>query len=303
MDLELHQLDLRYAALRSRSPQREKQLLASLADMGQQLPIVVLQGDTVDHFVVLDGYKRVRAIRKLARDTVRATLWQLDHADALVLERLMRTKDADSPIEQGWLLRELCDHQGLSLDELARRFDKTKSWVSRRIALVLELPEFIQAQVREGSIAAHAAMKYLVPLARANAEDCHALVRALSGLRLSTRQLGVLWNGYKTATPEQRKRLTAEPELFLRAHAVHQEPERSPYETLIADLGALGGIARRTARQLREGVAQKLSPENRAEAWRCMRQSKADTVSLFTLGEKELADARSEHTHGNLAAS
>jgi len=303
MDLELQQLDLRYAALRSMSPRKEKQLIASLADVGQQLPIVVIAGDVAGRFVVIDGYKRVRAVHKLTRDTVRATLWQLDHADALVLERLMRTHEADSPIEQGWLLRELREHFGLSLEELARRFDKSKSWVSRRVALVLELPEFIQARVREGSIAAHAAMKYLVPLARANAEDCHTLVAALSGQRTTTRQLGALYAGYRSAAPEQRKRLIAEPELFLRAHAVHVEPERSPYEILLADLGALGGIARRTSRQLREGVVQHLVPEDRAEAWRCMRQSQADARALFTLGEKELGDARPEHTHGDLAAS
>jgi ParB/RepB/Spo0J family partition protein len=303
MDLELHQLDLRYAALRSMSPRKEKQVIASLADVGQQLPIVVIHGDTANCFVVIDGYKRVRAAQKLAQDTVRATLWQLDHKDALVLERLMRTSDQDSPIEQGWLLRELHEHFGLSLDELARRFDKSKSWVSRRVALVLELPEFIQARVRDGTITAQAAMKYLVPLARANAGDCHTLVSALSGQRTTTRQLGTLYAGYKTAAPEQRQRLVAEPWLFLRAHAVHTAPERSPYELLLADLGALGGIARRAARSLREGVAQKLLPQDQAEAWRCMRQSRADALALFTLAEKELGDARPEHTHSDLAAS
>ena len=56
---------------------------------------------------------------------------------------------------------------GYSLEELARRFDRSVSWVSRRLALVELLPEAIQQQVREGKIAAQVAMKYLVPVARA----------------------------------------------------------------------------------------------------------------------------------------
>jgi ParB family transcriptional regulator, chromosome partitioning protein len=55
---------------------------------------------------------------------------------------------------------------------LAQRFDRTVSWVSRRLSLVRTLPEAIQQHVHDGHLVAHAAMKYLVPLARANAGDC-----------------------------------------------------------------------------------------------------------------------------------
>ena len=41
-DLEFHQLDLRYEGLRVRRPERERRLLASLAERGQQVPIVVI---------------------------------------------------------------------------------------------------------------------------------------------------------------------------------------------------------------------------------------------------------------------
>ena len=71
--------------------------------------------------------------------------------------------------KQGWLLAELEQRFGYGLDELARRFDRSVSWVSRRLALVEVLPEAIQQQVREGKIAAQVAMKYLVPVARVNA--------------------------------------------------------------------------------------------------------------------------------------
>ena|SRR5215472_14890308 len=72
-----------------------------------------------------------------------------------------------------------------SLAEIARRFDRSATWVSRRLALVELLPESIQHQVREGKIAAQVAMKFLVPVARQSPEDCQRIsirsLRKLSG--------------------------------------------------------------------------------------------------------------------------
>ena len=60
MNLELQQLDLRYEKLRTRKPEAERKLVASLAEIGQQVPMVVVQGEAPAQFVLVDGYKRVR---------------------------------------------------------------------------------------------------------------------------------------------------------------------------------------------------------------------------------------------------
>ena len=50
--LEFHQLDRRWEHLRARQPQRERQLMASLAESGQQTPIVVvLAPDQQDRYL------------------------------------------------------------------------------------------------------------------------------------------------------------------------------------------------------------------------------------------------------------
>src|SRR5262249_1361478 len=74
MDLEFQQLDLRYEELRGRSLAGERRLLSSLAEIGQQAPIVVVAGslEAPARHVVIDGYKRVRLLRRLGQDTVRA---------------------------------------------------------------------------------------------------------------------------------------------------------------------------------------------------------------------------------------
>src|ERR1035437_5083731 len=74
MQLEFHQLDRRWEHLRVREPHRQRRLLASLADSGQQTPIVVVVShDSRDRYLVIDGHKRVAALEQLGRDTVEAT--------------------------------------------------------------------------------------------------------------------------------------------------------------------------------------------------------------------------------------
>ena len=174
MQLEFHQLDRRWEHLRVREPHRQRRLLASLADSGQQTPIVVVAAGPPDRYLVIDGHKRVAALEQLGRDTVEATVWAMSEAEAVLLSRSLRFSPQESALEQGWLLAEMEQRFGYGLDELARRFDRSASWVSRRLALVELLPEAIQQQVREGKLAAQVAMKYLVPVARVNAERLHA---------------------------------------------------------------------------------------------------------------------------------
>jgi ParB/RepB/Spo0J family partition protein len=148
MELEFHQLDLRHAPRRVRQPARERRLLASIADIGQQMPIVVVHG--ASPYVVVDGYKRVRCLRRLHRDTVAAVIWDLAEPDALILRQVLQTETTDSVFEQGWLSRTLREDHGLALDVLARRCDRSVSWVSRRLDLVRTLPAPVQRSLGHG---------------------------------------------------------------------------------------------------------------------------------------------------------
>src|SRR6266404_5815699 len=104
MQLEFHQLDRRWEHLRVRHPARQRRLLASLADSGQQTPIVVVAAeDQADRYVVIDGYKRIAALEQLGRDTVEAVMWPMGEAEALVLDRSLRFSAQETALEQGWL--------------------------------------------------------------------------------------------------------------------------------------------------------------------------------------------------------
>jgi ParB/RepB/Spo0J family partition protein len=258
--------------------------------MGQQTPVVVVSPEQPGRYVLVDGYKRVRALSRLRCDVVRALQWDLPEADALVVERLMRESASDGPIEQGWLLVELRDRFGLSVEELGRRFDKSSSWVSRRLALVTELPKEIQKQVRQGKLGAHAAMKYLVPLARANTDVALRLSDVIAPLALSTRQIAELYAALLGGSDKTQQLVLSDPSLFLRAQQearAKKDKEKKTAELLLADLGALGGIARRVYGRLRKGIAAELLPEERDQVARCFRQAQADTERLFSAFTEE----------------
>jgi ParB/RepB/Spo0J family partition protein len=289
VDLEFHQLDCRYESLRVRQPDRERRLLASLADHGQQTPIVVVRSAA---YVVVDGHKRVRCLKRLHRDSVAGVVWEMSEPEALIFRQMVHSEGGASALEQGWLLRALHEGHGLRLPELARRFDRSVSWVSRRVALARELPEAIQERVREGGIVPHAAMKYLVPLARANEGDCLRLVEAIKEAKLSTRQMGQIYQAYMSGNDKTRELVVTEPLLVLRVEQQVQKDSAcvSNGEALISDLHTLGALARRAYGRLRRGVS--LLPPDRERAGRAMRQAQADFVDLQNRWEKQNARSR-----------
>jgi ParB family chromosome partitioning protein len=137
MRLEFHQLDRRWEHLRVRAPHRQRRLLASLAESGQQTPIVVvLSKDNCERYLVIDGHKRIAALQQLGRDTVEATVWPMSEAEALLLDRTLRFSSQESALEQGWLLSEMEQRFGYSLEELARRFDRSIDRGRRSMAVL-----------------------------------------------------------------------------------------------------------------------------------------------------------------------
>jgi ParB family transcriptional regulator, chromosome partitioning protein len=254
MQLEFHQLDRRWEHLRVREPHRQRHLLASLAESGQQTPIVVVVSkDDNQSYLVIDGHKRIAALRQLGRDTVEATVWPMSEVEALLLSRSLRLSPQESALEQGWLLSEMEQRFGYSLDQLARRFDRSVSWVSRRLALVELLPEVVQRHVREGSLPAQNAMKYLVPVARVSADDCERMAAAFVKYRCDARQAAQLYTAWREGSRVVRERILAEPELFLKTQ---RQPQTAKPAAVERDLEMALAILRRANRRLTEALPE-----------------------------------------------
>jgi ParB family transcriptional regulator, chromosome partitioning protein len=260
MQLEFHQLDRRWEHLRVRHPARQRRLLASLAESGQQTPIVVVAAESqADCYVVIDGYKRIAALEQLGRDTVEAVVWPMGEAAAVLLDRSLRLSAQETALEVGWLLAELERRFGYGLDGLARRFDRSVSWVSRRLALVEVLPEAIQQQVREGKVLAQVALKFLVPVARQDLEDCQRMATIFAQHHCDTREAGQLYAAWRKGSPAIRKRILDDPELFFKTQ--RQAQEKVPAGTgaeLLRDLEMVVAIVSRAQRRLAGASAMEL---------------------------------------------
>lgn len=239
--LEFHQLDRRLAHLRVRYPARFRRLLASLAETGQQTPIVVIP--QASRYLVLDGHQRIAALEQLRRDTIEAiVLDTVSEAEALLLVRSLRTNsEPETALEQGWLLAEMEAKLGFTIIDLARRFDRSPTWVARRLALVDTLSESIQQQVRDGHIAPQIAMRYLAPAARIDSEQCERMAQIFAQQHWTTRQAADFYNAWRNAKGLVRDRILAEPDLFAKARQ-HPQPIKT---TLEDDLAQIVAIARR----------------------------------------------------------
>jgi hypothetical protein len=303
MDVEFHQLDMAYAHLRVRRPDRERKLLASLAASGQQAAIVVVVATDAQGapYRVIDGYKRIAALRRLGRDTVRVTVWDMSEAEALVLDQSLRMGEGQSALQQGWLLAELERNHGYDLQGLARQFDRSVSWVSRRLALVELLPQAVQQRVRNGEVGPHVAMKYLVPLARANVDDCRRMAEVFADQKFSTRQAGELYAAWRGASLATRPRILAEPKLFLKARSqvVASPVSDSPVVELLRDLEMVLAITSRAGRRLSGALA--LLDRCELEHARRRLERAADDLNhlVFRLKKKEDARVEPKPTHGD----
>lgn len=289
MQVELHELELRYAALRILDAGRRGRLLTSLAIHGQQSPVLVVPAGAPP-YVLIDGYARVEALRELGRDLVHAVLLDVGEPEALILAHRLAAKRRYSALEEGWLLVTLLEH-GLNQTTVATRLQRSVSWVSRRLALVKALPLSAEMAIRQGIMPAQAAMKYLVPLARAKHEHCERLVAGLDGRPLTVREMERLYLGWKRADDDGRERIVEQPWLYLRAEAASRPepavPPGDPAGPLLTDLDGLTSLSRRGRRRVREGLVDELDGRRRALVAGALTEARLACASLF----EELQDA------------
>jgi ParB family chromosome partitioning protein len=249
LESDLHRLELRFACLRMRQPRAVERLAHSIEQNGQWVPVVAV-AEQAQRWVLIDGYLRVEALRRLARDTAEVQLWDCPLAQALLMVLVRVQARAWEAIEEGALIRELISGFELSQREVARQTGRDVSWVNRRLRLVQELPEELFSAICRGEFSTWAATRVLAPLARANSEHAQRLLGALQREPLSTRELATWYQHYRKANRPKRERMLADPRLFcqaLQAQARKQEDKA----LRVGPEGAWLAQLKRIARHLR----------------------------------------------------
>lgn len=302
MELEFHQLSMKYEALRIAMPKIQARLVSSIATQGQLHPVLVVKEvGEANGFVLIDGYRRTSALRSLNRDTVEAMELPFCESDALIFRHRQENAPMPSALEEGWFLRELIECHGMNQMELSLRLERSESWISRRLSLVRQLPASVQELVRLGKLSDIVAMKYLVPLSRGKKSDCETLAQNLSGHRVSSREMERIYRAWRSGDAEQRGRVVTKPLLFLKAaKEVITDGENGITEEMHAvldDIEILGVVSKRAQRRLLslDGDA---SPEAVWETWQSTRRS----LMAFIGAMKERHDAEQRNTRNHSGA-
>jgi ParB family transcriptional regulator, chromosome partitioning protein len=256
LDLDLHCVELRFAATRLTDARAVEQLAASVERCGQIVPLIAVGDGGSGSVVLIDGYRRVAALRRLGRDRARVECWSCELAEALI-GVLARTQGrALAGIEEALVLRELTQGLELSQNEVARRCGRDASWVNRRLALLSSVPDSALDGVRDGRLSTWSAVRVIAPLARANADHAARFLAALAATALSTREQGLWLEHYRKASRAARERMVEAPRLFLDALRAREE-ERSgerlrggPEGECASDLRAIEAILARLRRRV-----------------------------------------------------
>jgi hypothetical protein len=194
---------------------------------------------------------------------------------------------------------------------VAERLVRSKSWVSKRLALVEELPDWMADEVASGRLGAHAAANYLVPLTRVNGEDGRRMAEKIRGLGLTNRQMGELYASYRVSSAAVRRKMVEDPALFLKARAAAKESRveaglDEKQQRWMKNLELVGNVALGLLRNLPETLNYDTPEAVRGHierAWRvCLERFELLARSVAGLLREEGSDAGQGDTDGRADA-
>lgn len=266
--LELHQLLPQFASLRVQEPRRLQKLTRSIEHQGQLMPVVAVPAEEEEvRWVLIDGYRRLEALRHLGKDLIWVDAWDRSVDEALLLCLARGPERSWQAIEEAAVIFELSRRH--SLREIAASLERDVSWVSRRLSLYQALPDDLLEAVRQGKISLWAASRILAPLARANTAHARILLAQIEKQPLSTRELKRLYTHYRQANQIQRERLVQAPLLFFQALETHEQTAQAKRLAEGAegawckDLAIVGQILKRLVGQVPTLFAAEQIPEER----------------------------------------
>jgi len=206
--VEILSLDLRYQHHRLRSAQAEKQLLNSIIEHGIRDP---LQGVDVNQgHILLNGFKRYRCALRLKIETVPYQSLGTDEMMGII--ELLRISNAKSLniLEQARLIDELKSIFKMRHMDIADLLEKSVAWVSMRAGMIQQMSPLVMKKVFSGDFPAYSFMYTIRQFMRMNqvsSPEIDGFVEAVSGKKLSTREIEVLAHGYFKGTEAFRQQI------------------------------------------------------------------------------------------------
>jgi ParB/RepB/Spo0J family partition protein len=152
LDIPIERIAESFGRYRLLSPRHEAAMERSVGCFGQLTPVVVSAAKN-DRYEIIDGFKRLRACRKLGKPSLKARVLE-GHGRVLkaAMIQLNRKSGHLGDVEEAMIVTSLYRDDGLTQVEIAPLLGRDKSWVSRRIALIERLSEEVLEPLRLGLI-------------------------------------------------------------------------------------------------------------------------------------------------------
>ncbi|WP_138419159.1 nucleoid occlusion protein [Aquibacillus sediminis] len=129
-----------------------EELSQTLHTHGMIQPIVVRKLEQEDHYEIIAGERRWRAVQHLGWETIPAIIREMSEAETAsvaLIENLQR--EELSVIEEAMAYKRLLEIHGLTQEALAQRLGKSQSTIANKLRL-LKLPDQVQQAVLEKKI-------------------------------------------------------------------------------------------------------------------------------------------------------
>ncbi len=233
--LEWHQLDVRYADIRIHTQTAINRLIRSIQSHGLLIPVLVVpwrSAESSERWVVIDGYLRIAAFQALRHDSIEVVVSSHTMKDALIDLYRQNTSRVWEAYEEAKLAQTLISEHQLSQTEVAQQLGKSKSWVSYRLQLLQDLPEFVEQAIRQGVLSTWTTQRIILPFARANSEGAKKLVKYLETKTHASRDIQAYYTHYLSSNRQTRKNMLDEPQHFFKAHAFQMKSDTVPLDKL-----------------------------------------------------------------------
>jgi ParB family chromosome partitioning protein len=157
---------------------------------------------------VIDGEHRIRALRKLGREVVRAEVRRLSDEEAYLLAMRINQMHGKrlEELEEGLHIKKMMDEFGYTQIEVAEKLKKSQPWVSSRLRLV----ERLALETREAFITRVIDATHAREIAELPKEDQTAVVAKVVGEKLSSRKTTALVHAIKEH-PDAKEEILSKP--------------------------------------------------------------------------------------------
>lgn len=198
---------------------------------GQLQPVVarVHEGG----YQLIDGFKRFYASEDLMMEALQCLVLEIDLAQAKVLLlSYNRPHQSMEAWEEAIVLQDLQKTHSMDQRSLSRLTGYSRSWVSRRLALISKMDESVSSEIMMGTLTSSHA-RALIKLPRGKQGE---VARVITTHYLTSRQSDVLVEAFlKAKNKDERRYILSHPDQILRKD--QQDQEEEPYDVRLSSYG------------------------------------------------------------------